>query len=74
MDEFADDHDVPRSEIVREAVKTHLPDEDLGGPRDPELRETWQWLRVRTNERGRVPAIDAISALAQQNGIRQGVD
>lgn len=71
LDEYAEAHDVPRSKIVRDAVREYLPDDDRVGPNDPELYETWCWFRARADENGYVPSTDAINELSQRHSLKK---
>ena len=56
LDSFCEDHDLTRSEVIREALSRYLPgDEFTNVPRDPALREAYLWLVQRADPDGRVP-------------------
>lgn len=71
LDAFADEHGKAKSEVVRNALDSHLPSDDVTGPEDSDLRETWRWLRDRADSRGHINAQAAVSELAQSIGIKE---
>lgn len=71
LETFADQHGVAKSEVIREALDGHLPSDESVGPQDPDLRETWRWLRDRADDRGLIESEPAVSELAQQLGMKE---
>lgn len=68
---FADEHGKAQSEVVRNALDSYLPSDDVTGPEDPNLRETWRWLRDRADDQGHINAQAAVSELAQSLGMKE---
>lgn len=68
VEEFADAHDVSKSEVIRRSIKHYLPEAETVGPEDPGLREVYHWLRERTDPSGYV-STSIINDLAQQQGM-----
>lgn len=72
VEAFADEHGETNSDVIRDAVREYLPDDaDMTGPKDTDLRETWQWLRDRVNDRNRIRSEAAVSELAQAFGMKE---
>lgn len=75
VEEFAEDHGMNQSEVLREALGDYLPDDglDIETPDDRDLRETYLWLRERADpDTMHVPS-DAIGELAQHVGTKKKV-
>lgn len=73
LEQFSEAHDVPKSEIMRQALRQFLPidEDDPDVPRDPALRESYLWLRERTDDRGRLSSSDAVNGLAQYHSMEK---
>lgn len=66
----ADQYNKSKSQVIREAVISYLPSEDILGPDNPKLRNTSAFLLERADERGRVQSSEVISDLAQKLSIK----
>lgn len=72
VEAFADEHGETNSDVIRDAVREYLPDDgDMSGPKDPDLRETWRWLRDRADERNRISGKAALSELSQRLSMKE---
>lgn len=65
VEEFAREHGMSKSEVMRRSLGEYLPDEGAGGPADPELRNVYNWLRERSNDRNLIAGKDALGDLSQ---------
>jgi Arc/MetJ-type ribon-helix-helix transcriptional regulator len=71
VEDFADEHELSKSDVIRTAVREYLPNDDIIGPQSQQLREVYLWLLHRSNDQNRITGKMALNELSQTLSMKE---